>query len=241
MRRKTMLSITQIGRIVLAGFLFLFTGNGGAAEPYVIDARIIAVAARGEKDIAIMGSRASVPTGDEEGPVVVGGIDEIRIGDLVITFDGGDEILWNGETEPPADAGVEVLMSPRMKATAGQPAGVVVASKLQYFHREDTGAWTLRATEQESAPGIEFICTVEPEEANMVAVEYDLKLVVMEGREKIEGVHLDVGRPVLRTRQMASRVMIQPGQWTVISGEMVEEARDGKKGDFLLVLLRVES
>lgn len=222
----------------LAGLLLLCVSPAMAADAYVSDVEIISVAAGSAEDIAVVGSRADVPTGDEEGPVVIGGIEEIRIDDLLITFDGGGKILWNGKSEPPADAGVESLMSPRLIARAGEPAMVVAATRLQYFQREGE-AWNLRVTEQDSAPGIEFGLTVEPAESGMVVVDYDLKLTMMEGREKIEGVHLDVGRPVLRTTHVQSRVKFEPGQWIVISGKLFKEAKK-KKGDFLLVLLKVE-
>ena len=223
-------------RILLVILAMLIALPAVAEDIYVIDAKVIAISAGESPDFHVEGGASGVSLGD--GTVYVLDTETLRIGDQTLLLDGEGRILWNDEPGLPEDAGIEILMSPRMKATAGQRAAVVIGTRLQYFHREgDT--WTLRFTKTDEAPGLEFGCTVEPDGGELLHVDYDLKLTVMKAREKIEGVHLDVGRPIVRTQKTASRVKVRPGRWTVISARMVKEA-NREEGDLLLVLLKVE-
>jgi hypothetical protein len=225
--------------VAMALAITLAPGEVVAEEVYAIDVKILAVSSAGADEVAVVGvTKRSPEPSSEKGPTVFGDVREVRVGDLSLTFDGGRKLLWNGQSEPPASAAVEVLSSPRLLTRAGERAVIRTGSRLEYFTKEDGGSFRLHVTEPESAPGVEFGCTVEPGGGGSLTLDYDLKLVVMEGRETLPGVSLDVGKPILRARKVATRIRLKPGQWSVVSGQLLKEA-DGDEGDVLLVLLRV--
>jgi hypothetical protein len=216
----------------------------GAEEPeeyYVIDAKIMAVRADDLNEITVKGVRmeAQPSHGSTQArSLVVAGLSDLQIGRWTLTFDENGSLLWNGEPDPPAEGKVELLTSPRLRVVAGEKAVIMTRSQLQYFEAASDGLFALRTSEQEDAPGVEFGCTVTPEQDNRVVLDIDLKLVLMESREEIPGVKLDVGRPILLAREMASRLTITQDQWALVSAQQVESA--SQEGEhFLLCLLRV--
>jgi len=56
------------------------------------------------------------------------------------------------------------------------------------------------------------------------------------GRQPLDGVALDVGRPVLSTSESTAKAVVAPDQWMLLSGH--ELGHDGG-ADLLLLLLRV--
>jgi hypothetical protein len=230
----------RIGTIAAALLFWMLATGAGAAESegvYTVDVKLLAIPAGNVSDVAVMGDDAE-RNGDAN-TVTVGNVVKMRVDDLTIKVDGERGLLWNGEPQPPEDAAVEWLAEPRLKLEAGRKAGVVKRSRLQYFEKQQDGAFELLETDSESAPGVEILCTVEPAEGDLVRLDFDVKLTVLERRKKIDGVGLDVGAPVMRAMQFASSMMIENGQWAVVSSHMLKDP-DTEKGDVLLALLRVQ-
>jgi hypothetical protein len=230
----------RIGAIAATLLISLLGAGDGAAAPddvYVVDAKILAIPAGNVADIAVSGDDAEVD-GDTKS-VIIGRLREIRIDDLTLEVDRERGLLWNGEPEPPEDAAVEWLTEPRLKLEPGRRAVMVTGSRLQYFEKQPNGAFKLLETDPEEAPGVEIGCKVEPADHDLVLLDFDVKLVVLEHREAIRGVGLDVGRPVMRAMQFASTMMLTNGEWAVVSSHMLRDP-DTEEGDVLLALLRVQ-
>lgn len=233
---------------VLAGVLALALTFAGAADPenaYVIDARILAIPAEASdvESIGVTGDAAEQrsPGSSREGEsVVVSGLQEIRVDDITLTIGDDGTLLWNGEPDEPEGGRVEQLMSPRIRVLAGEPAIVQAGSRLQYLELLDDGTFELKVTETEEAPGLVFRCNAQASKDGGIDLDYAVDLVVLHGREEIPGVHLEVGRPILRRHRMESRVRLAPDRWTVIGTQFVEEA-SGERGDLLLVILRARA
>ena len=210
-----------------------------AEERYTIDAKIMAV--RADDLIRMHGESIEMrpSQGSEEpGHVVVGGLGNLQIGSWTVTLDENGSLLWNGKPGLPAEANVDLITEPSLRVIAGMKAVIMTRSQLQYFEATGDGLYALRTAEQEDAPGVELGCTVTPDKKNRVVLDIDLKLVLMERREKIPGVKLDVGRPVLLTHAISSRLSIAQDRWALVSAQQVESAsEDG--GHVLLCFLRV--
>jgi len=215
-----------------------------AAEPeghYVIDAKIMAVRADDQHEIQVKGESVEMQPSQgstKAGNISIGALGHLQIGQWTVTFDENGSLLWNGEPGPPAEANVELITEPRLHVIAGKKAMIMTRSLLQYFESTGDGLFALRTSGEEDAPGVELGCMVTPEKDNRVVLDIDLKLTLMESREEIPGVKLDVGRPILLTREIATRLKIAQDQWALVSAQQVESA-SGEEGHFLLCLLRV--
>ena len=216
--------------------------SGAAAEDvYTIDAKILAVRAVDLNRVAVKGERAEVrssPGSAPAGNIVFGALSDLQIGAWSVTFHENGGLLWNGEPGPPAEANVDLITEPRLRVVAGEKAVILTRSQLQYFEAADDGLYALRTSGEQDAPGVELGCTVTPDDDDRLVLDIDLKLVLMERREALPGVKLDVGRPVLRTHQVSTRLSIAQDEWALVSAQQVESA-SGDGGHFLLCLLRV--
>jgi hypothetical protein len=226
--------------VFFSSALSLVAAPADAGEVYVIDARIIAIPLRAEESVTIVSAppdsrAAGVPRGLEE---IATGVTELHLGALSITFGEGGEILWNGTPGLPEERGIEVLSEPRLRTEPGQEVVVRAGSRLQYFEPLGEGRFAVRVTDPELAPGLELRCTARPTQNGRVILDYDLRLVVLAARMRIPGVSLDVGKPILRTRQVAHQVLVDLDRWSVIASRMAGED-GGDRDDVLLFLLRV--
>jgi len=221
--------------------LIASAGAAEAEERYTIDAKIMAIRADDLNRITIKSERVEMrpSQGSEEpGNVVFGELGDLQIGSWTVTLDENGSLLWNGKPGLPAEANVDLIIEPRLRVIAREKAVIMTRSQLQYFEATGDGLYALRISEHENAPGVELGCTVTPEKEDRVVLDIDLKLVLMERREEIPGVKLDVGRPVLLTRAISSRLLIAQDRWALVSAQQVESAsEDG--GHLLLCLLRV--
>ena len=231
-----------LSAMMILGLVSL-AGADEPAEYYVIDAKIMAIRADDLNGIKFEGEHVEghwSQGSPQAESVIVGGLNDLQIGPWALTFDDAGRLLWDGNPEPPEAAGVELLTAPRLHVAPREKAVIMTRSQLQYFEPTGDGLFTLLTSEQEDAPGVEFGCTVTPEKNNRVILDIDLTLTLMERREEIPGVNLDVGRPILFTRAVASRLMIAQDRWALVSVQQVESASD-EGGHFLLCLLRVRS
>jgi hypothetical protein len=244
MRTEAQMIRTTTRAMMSAAMIFGLVASAGAAEAeenYTIDAKILAVRAGDLNRITVQGERIEMhPSEGSEGAgsVVFGELGELQIGSWTVTIDDDGSLLWNGKPGLPAEANVDLITEPRLRVIAGRKAVIMTRSQLQYFESTGDGLYALRTTDQENAPGVELGCTVTPEEEDRVVLDIDLKLVLMERREEIPEVKLDVGRPLLLTRAISSRLLIAQDQWALVSAQQVESASDDG-GHFLLCLLRV--
>ncbi len=130
--------------------------------------------------------------------------------------------------EKTAEAGGERLASHRIGHPVGQSAELQSMWRLQYFEKEE-GRFTLKEIDPSESSGITLKVSAVPE-GQMIRVEYEIRVVAVTAREDIPGVDLEVGKPVLQTKQMQTSMTVRPGQWTLpfittFAGESAGEER----------------
>ena len=238
--RAILSAAMTLGLVASAGTV-ASAGAAEAEERYTIDAKIMAVRADDLNRITVQGESIEMRPSqgsEESGSVVFGELGDLQIGSWTVTLDENGSLLWNGKPGLPAEANVDLITEPSLRVIAGMKAVIMTRSQLQYFEATGDGLYALRTAEQEDAPGVELGCTVTPDKKDRVVLDIDLKLVLMERREAIPGVKLDVGRPVLLTHAISSRLSIAQDRWALVSAQQVESAsEDG--GHVLLCFLRV--
>jgi hypothetical protein len=223
---------------------------GEETPQYMIETHIIAIPADEGSACRVVSDRGSFTMKENGGGMgVFGEIRELVCSGVTVSFrEEGmfDTLLWNGAEEPPEDCELELLSSPKVSTQEGKKAAVMSGSALQYFMPGENGCYTLHNTAEENCPydSPQLLFSFTPRTAEdasgqpMVELELELTLRSLEGREKLHGVGLDVGPPIIAVRSTASELRLAFDQWHLVSGHLASNA-DGGKGDFLLVLLRV--
>jgi hypothetical protein len=222
-----------------------------AQEPvpqYMIEANIIAIPAGEGRECQVVADQGTyMLQGNGGGMAAFGELKKLVCDDVTLTLrvDGNyGTLLWNGEENPPEDTVLEVISSPKVSTQAGNKASMMTGSTLEYFTKEEDGCFKWHFTSQVDSPELRIAFTPQPADddpdSGLVELDMELSMLAMTGREKIPGVNLDVGRPILHFRTMASTLTLALGHWHLVSGHQFTEAGGGE-GDFLLVLLRVQN
>jgi hypothetical protein len=128
-----------------------------------------------------------------------------------------DRWTWNGKEEPPKDVGIELLSSPKIASTMGQPVGVTVGSEkpVQYFEKRPDGLFELKTCDVPY--GIRFEATFREgfSDSDGVVCDIEISANLVLKRRPIEGVTLDVGVPITEERKarMPLGRSLKPGRY----------------------------
>ncbi len=152
-----------------------------------------------------------------------------------MVLDGGS-YAWDGKTKVPPHFSLMEL--PRIVTAPGQPASVRCVQPTQYLEKAADGSLHVREIPQGSpeAPHYQVKLTVQPAgaAATELTISCEMDLAMIKGREKIPGVDLDTGRPILASFKDTFRVKSRPGIW---SGVLVR--CPGASDYSVLLLLKV--
>ena len=146
----------------------------------------------------------------------------------VYRFEG--DILVDPLTE---GGGMERIASPRVVVLLGESFQVEITSQqpIEYFERRVDGLFEFKKSDEKT--GLTLFGTVEQGKDECVILrDLTIKLSSVENRVPIEGVNLDVGRPLVRTRERVLTVAVKLGE---LQGVLFRTEQHGS----LLVQLRV--
>jgi hypothetical protein len=121
---------------------------------------------------------------------------------------------WDAKTQPPKDAGIELLSSPKIASIVGRRMAVFVGSarQIQYFERRPDGLFELKTSD--AAHGIHFAATVDKgESSGTFLCDMKVHVSLVGKRLPIEGVTLDVGVPVVTKRESRTQVNLKAGEY----------------------------
>lgn len=220
------------------------SGRPGDQEAYLIEARILKVPSSPPwRLLTVNSDRITVIS--PEPAVQLGKAARVDFGGLTMSLDD-DVITWNGDTDPPDESGIEVLAAPQLAVWNGQEAELRISSgALEYFERQEDGRFALRRTPEDQQPGLTLAATVHADKAaGAVTLDCRLRIVRCTKRLPLPGVSLDVGPPVIEQQETRTSVVLNPGDWCLLSGLASGAppkvgASDGGDAHGLLVLVRV--
>ena len=152
---------------------------------------------------------------------------------------GGDEALRTlfGTWQDADD--LSVLSAPSITCLADQEALIRVQSEVQYFERTKNGTFALRSLPEDESAGVRLKTTASnTRDRGQVSVKVDLQINTLKDRKKLPDVSLDVGSPVMQTRNISTQIVIPVGQWMWIGGQQLQDIASGKP-EHLLILLKV--
>ena len=142
---------------------------------------------------------------------------------------------WDGQDRPATGKKVELIASPRVMVAMPNTFVISVGSPqpVQYFEKRADGLFELKTTQEEV--GLRISARVEKGEAERIVLrDLTIGLRSIEKRKAIEGVQLDVGQPIVETREQKITVAVKPGRLYGI--ELLSEGYG-----CLLMRLRVDS
>lgn len=120
---------------------------------------------------------------------------------------------WDGQKHPPYDAKVEIIASPRVMVCSKNSFEISVGSQqpLEYFEKRPDGLFELKSLDEET--GLTIKANVaEGDRDRIILRDLTIRLRSIEGREPIEGVSLDVGRPIVGLRELLTTIAVHPGR-----------------------------
>jgi hypothetical protein len=125
--------------------------------------------------------------------------------------------LWDDTRTIP---GVTVLAEPKLAVVAGL-SGVVQIQNVQvftYLEPLSDGKFQAKQTDPTEL-GMKFVLGIQPAEEDAHAVEIsplEIELSVLDGREPVEGLDLDVGKPIVATRSLKTTAKMKLGSTRLI-------------------------
>ena len=160
----------------------------------------------------------------------------------VVNFDQHSLKLAEGERiwdEPgkKAPAQLSLVSMPRLVVAPLQEASVLSSMPLQYMEKMSDGTLQVRNIESDSPEAPRYRLNFQVgklDETGLAPLSCQLEVVTVSGREKIAGVALDVGRPILARFTESFQQRVRPGDW---SGHLLRRPQGGDYG--LLFLFKV--
>lgn len=123
------------------------------------------------------------------------------------------------------------VSAPRVFARAGQAASVQIGREIAVESMQPTtqpGVFRLVAGEPKFE-GMRFDVLAEVGKAGSVEIrKFTMKFDQMVGREKVEGTSLEVGAPIMRTRESTHAVGLKPGQRAVLTTAALDGSLEGR-------------
>lgn len=136
-----------------------------------------------------------------------------------LRFERGSIVEGKATAEkPPAkDKGYKVFSSPRLRVLVGQAAEMTVGSAVPFMVQNQDGCLEMKHTDG-ADEGISVRLRVEKADERLVTFdEVRMRLSMVTGRQPIEGVPFEVGRPIIRAMEVSSALSLSPDHSALIA------------------------
>jgi hypothetical protein len=112
---------------------------------------------------------------------------------------------------------LDVLSAPRITTELGQASSIEISTgpvNLPYFVRTGAKTFELKESVAEARLGIRIQLTVRPvagQDDKLSVSPIKISMTTLDGREPIEGVDLDIGKPIVSTRTLETSMTVVNG------------------------------
>lgn len=124
---------------------------------------------------------------------------------------------WNDEEKPPLDFDLlKIVSNLKILNIPGNTFQIKIGGEIpsmQYFEKRSDGLFELKSNNSNNPieTGLFLSSRVEPGNGNRILFsEFHFKMTSIDSRKKIEGVDLDVGEPVINTKEVVTSLAIKP-------------------------------
>jgi len=118
---------------------------------------------------------------------------------------------WDGKDSPPSGKAVQMISSPKVIVLLNESFQVAVHSQqgVEYLQKRPDGLFELKRLVKKT--GLTIKANVaEGDREHIILRDLTTRLRSIEGREPIEGVSLDVGRPIVETQEYRRTITLEP-------------------------------
>ncbi len=154
---------------------------------------------------------------DEKHPRFIRSPATIRFDQETLSLEGS-HFAWNGGRNPPDR--FSLIAAPAVQLTPGQPASLLFSAPVQYLEKLPNGTLEVRNINRDApeAPHCRFVFTLGAPGAasEELRLACELGIATITSREKVPGVELDVGRPVLKRSREQFELALQPDEWSAL-------------------------
>jgi len=119
---------------------------------------------------------------------------------------------WDGKDEPPPGSRVEKVVSPTVMVDMPQEFTVEVGTQdpIQYFQKRQDDLYELRSVHLRT--GLSIASKVEKGASGRILLrDLSIGTRLLERRKPVAGVALDVGEPLLSTKEHRVSIALKPG------------------------------
>jgi hypothetical protein len=113
------------------------------------------------------------------------------------------------------EPGVTVLAAPKLAVIAGQSGVIQIQTQQIFTYLQPLGDGKFQAKHTDFMElGMKFVLGVQPVEEDNRSVEVsplEIQLAVLDGREPVDGLDLDVGKPIIATRSLKTTAKMKLG------------------------------
>jgi hypothetical protein len=136
-----------------------------------------------------------------------------RLDDVELVMEG-ETLTWNGAEAPDYERIIPISM-PTLITNLNSAARIRVGSDgVQYMERNATDLYELRSAEEEAGLSLGFTPERLIDAKGVVEGSLDFDFVWVKDREEIEGVALDVGKPIMGQAAGKGTVQMRLGEWS---------------------------
>ena len=141
-------------------------------------------------------------------------------GDLRLHIEG-DTLEWNGNPQPPDDPRIELTANPKIKTIEGKKSTLFIGQEgIGYFEPTGTGdppLFVYKTIEQPVGLKLEVVVSEKSKQGSVyVDLNYSSSAVIR--REKLPGISLNVGLPLISTQTIQTRVRPKLNNWMRLGG-----------------------
>lgn len=129
--------------------------------------------------------------------------DDFRIDDDRWYLRLGEKHSISGQREDPMVSFAMALASPRILVREGEDATVVVGEQIPYLARRADGAFELRRSDEMTEGVTVDVGAPRKTDAGVAFERLAMRISEVIGREDVEGLPFDAGRPILKTTEVA--------------------------------------
>ncbi len=190
--------------------------RAAAQEQMLAQTRTRTASTTGEGATSVGAGKVPVLLADPEAELIIGAAED------------GAEGAVRVDLADSSGPGVELLSSPRLIVNAGQEASIQVGEYVTHLERDPDGC--LREVESEAFEGLTVRVNLRPEEDHegiVVLDMFELTLSEVVGRRPIDGVRLDAGVPIIRTRAVSMELAMSEDVVAVVPVYMMSEDAAG--------------
>ncbi|MCC6144289.1 MAG: hypothetical protein IT368_10830 [Candidatus Hydrogenedentes bacterium] len=181
------------------------TGDPGRNAPLQIDARIYQVLT----NVTGNGLTSQTLTGPQGWYQVIH--QQLDTVDLVMD---GATLTWNGEAEPGYDR-IIPLARPSLITSVGVAASLAIGSPgVEYMEPAADGLFALKDAPEDAGLNLSFTPESVNKQTGIVSGKLNFDFIWVKNREKIEGVNLDVGKPIMGQAAAVGAVQLRLGEWS---------------------------